>query len=71
MMLSLLTDTQELSQVFDLYDLKLQTQNPSPDIEDVQQRSDNDLCIFAEANKAYYSYVLDRAWANDILQTEL
>jgi len=27
--------------------------------------------VFQEANKAYYSYVLDRAWAGDILQTEV
>ena len=69
-MLGLLSDTKELSQVFDLYGLKLAKNSQSKDIEDENQTTETteeELDVLTEANKAYYNYVLDRAWAQDIL----
>ena len=69
-MLGLLSDTKELSQVFDLYGLKLAKNPQSKDIEDENQTTETteeELDVLTEANKAYYNYVLDRAWAQDIL----
>lgn len=64
-LLGLLTDSRELSQVLDLYGLKLQHMGTSSEIEEAVVESD--LNPFIEVNKAYYSHVLDRAWASDIL----
>ena len=64
-LLGLLTDSRELSQVLDLYGLKLQHMGTSSEIEEAVVVSD--LNPFTEVNKAYYSHVLDRAWASDIL----
>ena len=63
-----MTDSIELRQVFDLYGLKLQ---PTTDDENDASATNSASNVFTEASKAYYSYVLDRAWAQDILQTEL
>ena len=59
----MLTDSIELRQVFDLYGLKLQ---PLAD-DDTDANASSGMNVFTEASKAYYSYVLDRAWAEDIL----
>lgn len=64
LMLAVLSDPVELRFVFDLYGLKLESQSNG-------DQASEPIDIFAEASKAYYSFVLDRAWANDILQTEL
>ena len=36
-------------------------------IEETESGPVEEIDVFAEVNKAYYSYVLDRAWASDIL----
>ena len=63
LILAVLTDSIELRQVFDLYGLKLQ---PLAD-DDTDANASSGMSVFTEASKAYYSYVLDRAWAEDIL----
>ena len=70
LMLNILTDPRELGQALDLYGLKLQDEAGDKDsIED--HHSDASVsCALTETNKAYYNYVLDKAWAADILQTE-
>ena len=65
--LALLTDPKELGQVIELYGLKLEsTMFPPKEVEEMTQSyiaTSTEPCTLTEASKAYYSYVLDKAWA--------
>ena len=53
-----------------MYGLKLQDENADKDSIEEHHSDASVSCALTETNKAYYNYVLDKAWAADILQTE-
>ena len=60
MIVQLMTDERELTNVLDLYEIKLTNQG---DIEDSIKEENSPFPIFTEVNKAYYISVLDKQWA--------
>ena len=60
MIVQLLTDERELTNVLDLYEIKLTNQG---DIEDSIKEENSPFPIFTEVNKAYYISILDKQWA--------
>ena len=67
MIVQLMTDERELTNVLDLYEIKLTNQG---DIEDSIKEENSPFPIFTEVNKAYYISILDKQWAQEMHQTE-